>query len=285
VVKTFKAVLMWTFTVDPTLFRSPREGYLHVQEKRCIGEWVRSMWKRGLLHSDRYFCVLEWQENEWPHWHVLLDADFISIEVAQARWDCFRPDTAGPVKAGRPGFGFVFVSKRDFESREHAANYACKYILKHPENGFPGWVLDSRGEVKRYWPSKGFYDCLPKDEAIPQLPAIEPDDMPCCEEEATEVRQPEKMMTTIRERIARCGLGVALFKVVSVKDASGVHLERQFVERFPSVDLEKVCEVLGERYEPELRVIHVGRRALKKLYDALDWKTHGMAASKETNDG
>src|SRR5690606_12943327 len=107
-------------------------------------------------------------KNGWPHWHVLLDADFVSIEVIQDRWDCFRPEGAGPLKAGHPGFGWVWVShgkggrKGEFQSSEHAANYALKYVLKHPKHGFPAWVLDSRGEVKRYWPSKGFYDCVPK---------------------------------------------------------------------------------------------------------------------------
>ena len=61
VVRKFKDLLMWTFTIDPTLFSSPADAYRHVQTDRCIGEWVRSMWKAGYLHSRRYFCVVEWQ--------------------------------------------------------------------------------------------------------------------------------------------------------------------------------------------------------------------------------
>jgi hypothetical protein len=239
VAATFKGLLMWTFTLDPTLFKSPQEAYTYVQLKRCIGEVVRSVKKRGLLHSDRYFCVLEWQKNGWPHWHVLVDADFISIEIVQARWDCFRPENAGPIEAGRPGFGYVFVSKRDFESPDHAANYACKYITKHPQHGFPDWVLDSHGEVKRYWASKGFYDCLPEEEAAG-------DDASGSDPEAAEESpDAEKIKTTIRERIARCGHGVSLLKRRVVKFLGGTRIEWDFIERFPGIDLEDVCEVLG----------------------------------------
>ena len=155
---------MWTFTIDPTLFSSAAAAYRHVQEGRCIGEWVRSMWKAGYLHSRRYFCVVEWQMGKgeqagtlMAHYHFLLDADYIPHDDGQSRWDLFRPASAGPIEPGRPGFGWAFVSGVEFATREHAAHYACKYLLKQPEKGFPDWVLDSHGEVKRYWTSKGFY--------------------------------------------------------------------------------------------------------------------------------
>jgi integrase len=207
-VKTFKALLMWTFTVDPKLFALPVIAYRHVQSERCIGEWVRSMWKAGYLHSRRYFCVVEWQMGKgekagtlMAHYHVLLDADFIPVERGQQRWDLFRPDTAGPVEAGRPGFGWAFVTKVKFASPEHAAHYACKYLLKQPEKGFPDWVLDSRGEIKRYWPSKGFYKVEGVEPEIVEAVEVTDDDV----ETELESETATELQSTIRERIGRCG--------------------------------------------------------------------------------
>jgi hypothetical protein len=118
---------------------------------------VRSLVKTGHLSSGRYFVVLEFQASGMPHWHLLLESSFVPIERIRHVWDLNRPKTVGPASPGRPGFGFVWVSKANFESMEHAANYVTKYCLKQPEKGYPDWVLDFVGRVPKYATSRKFW--------------------------------------------------------------------------------------------------------------------------------
>src|SRR5688572_8184738 len=77
ILETFTGLMMWTFTVDPTLFASPGDAFDYVRAKRCISNVMRQLRRRGFLHSARYFVVIEWQGNGMPHWHLLADASFI----------------------------------------------------------------------------------------------------------------------------------------------------------------------------------------------------------------
>jgi hypothetical protein len=95
----------------------------------------------------------------------------------------------------------------EFATREHAAHYACKYLLKQPEKGFPDWVLDSRGEIKSYWTSKGFYK-MDGDEKENNLAGSEIGNQDNESGEAI-----AKVQTTIRERIAKCGNGTVLLQL------------------------------------------------------------------------
>ncbi len=163
---TFREIMMWTFTVDPKLFDSPRDAYFYVRENRCIARTVAEIFDGGWLHSRRYWYVVEWQrDTQMAHYHVLLDASFIPWDFVLSAWGKHRPSEAGPVEATRPEFGTVLYSKgrgaKDgpFESAEHAAAYVVKYLRKLPKAGFPGWVLDMGAEtrIRRYSASRGFW--------------------------------------------------------------------------------------------------------------------------------
>ena len=156
-IKDWKSCLMVTLTVDPKLFENGQAAYLRVRERRALSRLVRSLVKSGHLVSDRYFWVIEFQQNGSPHWHVLLETTFCPIERIQELWDRNRPEGAGPIEHNRPGFGFCWISKSDFASMEHAANYATKYCTKPPDHGYPEWVLDFVGRVPKYSTSRGFW--------------------------------------------------------------------------------------------------------------------------------
>jgi hypothetical protein len=154
-VATWKACLLVTLTIDPTLFPTPADAMERVRTRRAFSRLVRALLKSGHLKSGRYFAAIEFQKNGMPHWHLLLESDFVPIERVQELWDRNRPDTAGPVQPGRPGFGFVWMSKDKFDSTEHAAHYVTKYVLKYPKAGYPDWVLDFVGRIPKYSTSRG----------------------------------------------------------------------------------------------------------------------------------
>ncbi len=166
VVREWKACLLITLTVDPEAVGSPLHAMERVRERRALSRLVRSLLKSGHLKSGRYFAAIEFQKNGHPHWHVLLESSFVPIERVQELWDMNRPDVAGPVRPGRPGFGFVWCSKESFESVEHAANYVTKYVLKYPKEGYPEWVLDFVGRVAKYSTSRGFWGDDESEEAV-----------------------------------------------------------------------------------------------------------------------
>lgn len=161
VLSTFRGLLLVTLTVDPTLFPSPQAAYEYMRERRCIARTMQDLWRAGCLHSRRYFYVVEWQKNtEQAHFHILLDASFVPWAKLLASWSKHRPETAGPVAGGRPGFGTALISVPRFGGgADHAASYVTKYLTKTPENGFPSWVLDLGQEtrVRRYSASRGFW--------------------------------------------------------------------------------------------------------------------------------
>jgi hypothetical protein len=114
--------------------------------------------------------VVEWQKRtEMPHYHVLFNSDFIPYTELDRVWGFNRPANAGPKPANRPAFGTVHFSRGTgtkggpFTDAKHAACYATKYLIKHPDQGYPGWVLDQgkKIRIKRYDRSRGFFKNRP----------------------------------------------------------------------------------------------------------------------------
>jgi hypothetical protein len=222
ILATFSGLQMWTLTVDPELFSSPAAALEHVTEKRCVANLVRRLHERGWLHSRRYFCVVEWQkETQMAHFHLLLDASFVEFDVVCELWNRYRPESAGPVRGLRPGFGSVRFSAPRFADHRHACRYACKYLIKFPEHGYPGWVMDYRGQVHRYLVSHGFWS--------------EGADGPvrAAGEGGADAAEPDGVVegSTIRQRTEACGAVCVVFLVNRVLvEGTGEMVEcRRFV--------------------------------------------------------
>jgi hypothetical protein len=202
ILETFRGLMMWTFTVDPELFRDPVQAYRYMRERRCIARTLQDIWRAGYLHSQRYFYVVEWQrDTEQAHFHVLLDASYIPWHFVLESWSKHRPAEAGPVRDDRPAFGTVIFSKGKggrkgpFASAYHAACYATKYLTKTPEHGFPAWVL-ALGEntrIRRYSASRGFWG--------------EPT------ERSEHDGRYEPKAQSYRKRVGNCGTSVDVFEV------------------------------------------------------------------------
>ncbi|MGH7242912.1 MAG: hypothetical protein ACREJD_05790 [Phycisphaerales bacterium] len=154
--------MMLTFTIDPTLFASPREAFKYLSDNRCLSKTMQDLRRGGWLASNRWFAVIEWQKTtEQVHFHVLVDSRYIPYHEVARLWGKNRPATAGPVAAGRPDFGTVrfTVQRGGFTGPYHAACYATKYLVKFPDQGFPTWALDMGRDrrVRRYSTSRGFW--------------------------------------------------------------------------------------------------------------------------------
>ncbi|WP_145053521.1 rolling circle replication-associated protein [Lignipirellula cremea] len=209
---------MLTLTIDPKLFPSPAAALDHIRRKHAIGEFVKALRKEGCLHSRRYFCAIEWQKNGMPHFHLLLDASRIDIHTARRLWNRFYPTSAPPIEESDAGFGWVKYSAAKTADKMKAAKYVCKYLIKHPDEGFPDWVLDSENNIVRYYKSHGLWG----ETAGPQLgqEAEEPGPHdPACEcescqkESSSKENKPQQQRRTIRDRLSSCGQGSVIFEV------------------------------------------------------------------------
>ncbi len=161
-VEKWQSVMMFTLTFDPELFEGPEECYRYARKKRVVAILIRRLAEKGFLHSKQYFAVWEYHKSGWPHIHLLVDASFVPFETVCEIWNRNRPKEAGAVKEGRPGFGGVRFSAPKFSSKAHAANYATKYLIKAPEEGWPEWVMWFEGQIHRYSTSRGFFQDGPK---------------------------------------------------------------------------------------------------------------------------
>lgn len=265
ILTTFTHLQMWTFTIDPELFTSPEQAFDYVKQRRAISRVINRLQELGHLHTKRYFYVVEWQKNGMPHFHVLLDTSRIPFEVVCDLWNAYRPDWAGPVQGERPAFGSVrFSASRDFTSPEHAANYACKYLIKHPADGYPDWVLDSERRIRRYETSRGFWgnekpkveevDLWEREEATSNAQLAHLPECFCEVCRGDELPMPpEKKPTTIRQRISKCKEDAVLLLVSQhiLPDGEIVE-EKQFVRNL-SVPFSDVLTYLGWELDmPEL---------------------------------
>jgi len=254
-VRQWSGVIMWTLTVDPELFDSPADAMRYLRENRCIARLVRELRRKGLLADTQWFSVTEFHRNGWPHFHLLVEAKFIPIEDVKVIWNRFRPEWAGPVEAGRPGFGALRFSAPKFASAEHAANYACKYLTKMPRDGFPDWVLDGEDRFHRYNVSRGFWKAAgevvkPRKEpgphpagcvcdgctavdvmsGVPILAEEETQDVHCEGCRCDPCKRKRGLYRSHRERIeACCGKGVLVKRITNLVAEAGERVTFAFV--------------------------------------------------------
>lgn len=196
VLETFSGMLMLTLTVDPSRFESPLEAFEFLKKKRCVAELVKSLCKSGHLHSHRFFYVLEWQQNGMPHFHALVESNFIPFDVLAARWN----------RRVR-GFGHVRISKSRFHSPLHAARYACKYLTKPPKDGYPQWVMEYRGQIKRFSTSRGLLPNRQKPRTARDRSPDHPRDCSC-----ERCKERRSRRSTVANRVASCGQSTMLVR-------------------------------------------------------------------------
>lgn len=227
---------MLTFTIDPELFTSPQEAFQYVTSHRCISVTMQRLFRWGSLHSRRYVYVVEWQkETEQAHWHVLVDASFIPFEKLCEAWNRNWPEWEQRVAIGRPGFGSVRFTVSKFKSPGKAAGYVTAYLTKHPEHGYPAWVLERKtGEVHRFSTSRGFWsdDChvSSDDTENNHYDGGGPDAVGGFAADE-EVGATEEERRTVREQLADCGKACAVLHVREVLDEETGELveQRSFV--------------------------------------------------------
>ena len=150
--KSFKSVFGITLTLDGSLFTDPREAWSYVMTERLLSRLVRELYRRGRLLSRAYFWSVEFQKDtKQAHWHLVVEAEWIPYGELVEIWSRFRPDSAAPLeekvtaenyKGRAPAFGSVQFTRPTDAYR--GAYYATKYLVKHPEEGYPEWVLGMR---------------------------------------------------------------------------------------------------------------------------------------------
>jgi hypothetical protein len=215
VLATFTNILMFTLTIDPQLFGSPREAYQYLRENRCISEimrLIRDSRHPGIrIHSTRYVYVLEFQENGYPHYHVLLDASWIPVDELLRIWSTFRPRPAGPVADGHPPFGWVFVKKHPYETTAspQAIRDALNYVTEAQPESIPNWVLDmgtDDSRVAMHGTSRNFFPKIPgQDEPRPRPNRPR----------TSKTRSPSRPH---RDRIEACGQSTEVVRVLERTD-------------------------------------------------------------------
>ena len=253
--------VMVTLTIDPKIFDSPAEEMDFVRKKSLISQLIRELKRRGFLTSPNYFGVIEFQENGWPHWHVLIDSSFLPIAAINSIWQGYGPAREGSTV----DMGFVWISKGTgskngkFHTKEHAAHYVTKYIIKPPKNGFPAWVLNRKGVIfKRYTTNKGCFASVGK----PPVFSTELLGYPSqwdIEDEQDEKRKSinvaklgkkyKRTADTIAGRVANCGNRTIVVEFEdTIKPDGEVVSRRQWKFRL-DIDLQNVGMLLGR--EPE----------------------------------
>ena len=157
-VSKWRGMLMLSLTVNPNNFQSAEEAYRYVTSKRLISRLVRELARCGALKSRKFFSVFEVQKNGNPHWHVLLEAKFIPHGIVSSIWNRWGPSEEDTTE--NPSLGFTWISRSDFQDPRHAAEYATKYLIKAPAEGWPDWVLDYQGQIHRCSRSRGLFKHL-----------------------------------------------------------------------------------------------------------------------------
>jgi hypothetical protein len=234
-----------TLTIDGELYPTPHAAWLDVMGRRLIPRMVEKLHEQGHLASRLYFWVVEFQKvTKQPHWHLLVDARRIPFGVIVEQWSACRPSTAPklPIRVtaknyhelDRPAFGSVRFSFKNGCRARSAANYACKYLIKPPEDGFPDWVLDHLGRVPRYGRSRGFFK---PEEKAKKEDAKDGEEKPTrkgfqwvhgpecfcpvCRGEYSDSRVRQRKAKSIRERIAGCGERSMLIQATATEREDG----------------------------------------------------------------
>jgi hypothetical protein len=216
---------MFTLTLDPQLHESPEAAWEYCQKNRAVAETMRRLELWGYIQpidgKREWFAVLEWHKSGWAHWHVLVPTKpsgdlFAALKRA---WNMNWPGWEERVAIGRPGFGAVKFRTQSSITAAHAANYACKYVIKYPEEGFHDWVIDkNRKSVHRFTASRGFWGYQARTESEEDQPAESVDMMGETVApgilDAQAVAVAEKR--TIRQVMESCGKSSNLFEVVEI---------------------------------------------------------------------
>ena len=182
-------------------------------------------------------------------------------------WNRFGTANDGTPK--NPATGFVWFSAPKFKTPEHAANYACKYIIKPPAEGWPDWVLDYVGQVRRVSRSQRLFDHLKEPDKKPdychcgtcfcsscreQTPPSFGCECTDCEdarqaiEELPEREKPEtaeRKSRTVRERLKACGSNTIVLKSMAVEVRAGQH-KCQFITSL-NISFDQACIDVGEK--------------------------------------
>jgi hypothetical protein len=273
---SFTGVYGITLTVDGSLFDSPEQAWLYVMENRVLGRFVRELDRGGHLQTRAYFWVVEFQtDTQQPHWHLLVDAEGVPFGAIVEIWSRFRPDSAEPLperitaenyKGQAPAFGSVrYTFHRD---KELAAFYATKYLTKHPEAGYPDWVLDRVGRMPRYGHSHRFF---------PRVSVHDP--MCFCDECRGAVQPPgqkkapkkpkdaqpasvARAQTSIRDRLEACGESCVIVQVKRVQLPDGTVIDgRGRFDGKLNLSFAEACEYLGLAPEGRWQLELTGEQA------------------------
>lgn len=220
----WKNAFMLTFTIDPQHFESPEQAYDVSRKARWVGETLRKLRREGWIQDGHYFAVIEFQRNGWPHWHVLVKGrrlpkrEFMRFfHALKDSWNANGRRCGKDVDNSRAGLGGVDIKL--FEDPDHAINYATKYVIKNPREGWPAWVMDSRRNVSRYSTSRGFFDAFDV-EGETGSPQPDPDDQ--------DDNEPNQR-NTIRERIAKCGVRGCIMRWRKIVVGKTICHEREFI--------------------------------------------------------
>lgn len=196
VLKTFKSVMMITFTVDPKKFSGPAQAWSEVMGRRWIAKTVAKIRRAGFLESERFFYVLEFHKSGWPHWHLVVESAFIPHEMIERAW----------------GYGFVSYSKKtEFANSDHAVYYLLKYVGKN-DSGYPEWVLHHPGRIRLVATSRGLVETEKREKNIGK-------------------KNPRKTKT-IAQRIKGCGEQTVVVSKVPKMGGEGVSFLGMFPVRF-----------------------------------------------------
>lgn len=292
----WKAVYGIALTVDGLLFESQSAAWDYVRNKRLVPRLVRGLADRGRLLSRKYIWFLEWQkETEQPHWHLLVESDYVPFGDIVEIWSRFRPKAAPPLPfkvtcenyqdLERPAFGSVWFTQGSDVRR--AAAYACKYLTKHPAQGFPQWVLDYVGRVPKYGHSRGFFPHVPN-HGVCFCPVCrgeerEPRRQSKPKAEGTGLRRsPEPL--TIGQRIERCQATTNVVEREILETPRGQIVQGRYlyVEKL-SLPYSSCCTQLGcgDEIQPEMIVTAEELEWLRRAVPS----AVGVAEDEEWNRG
>ena len=149
---------LFTFTVNPSAFSSPKEAYRFVRDGNFIPRMMRYM------HIKKWICVLECQKNGWPHWHLIVDIADLNEAWIKGNGKNLIVRYSPPDEKDKSfhhvthyvdmkkmhrlwrkwGIGeqVDFSRKKGRKNKAHCFNYITKYLIKNPENGYPEWLME-----------------------------------------------------------------------------------------------------------------------------------------------
>lgn len=110
---------MLTLTVDPKLWKTPREAFDGT--RRHIPTFFAELRKR--FAPIEYLRVTELTHNGWPHYHFLIRSGFLPHAVLKNLWHKLT--------------GAIIVDVRPVDARWSAYTYLLKYLCKL---AFLGWT-------------------------------------------------------------------------------------------------------------------------------------------------